>query len=178
MDRAATPSKIFLRVFGGTLGATSVSILPSSRSSPKLPGKSCDRRTKSEYGRFKLARLEDADAYENRMRKLMRFWARWRLLWASMEDRPSMTLGTCTSEMVWIRLPGGLEIQVELWPCSARGIRGSREQRPALDNLLSVCRKSSPRLQADFVVGRRNSITLPLCSGETHFTVFKNLVGM
>jgi hypothetical protein len=56
------------------------------------------------------------------------FWARWRLLWASMEGRPSMTLRTCTSEMVWIRLRGGMEIQVELWPCAARAIRGSREQ--------------------------------------------------
>jgi hypothetical protein len=56
------------------------------------------------------------------MRKLMRFWARWRLLWASMEDRASMTLGTCTSEMVWIRLRGGMEIQAgTLAVCSLGG---------------------------------------------------------
>jgi|SRR5712691_7718419 len=56
----------------------------------------------------------------------------------------SMTLGTCTSEMVWIRLRGGMEIQAGTLAVCSWGISGSREQRPAVDNLLSVCRKSSP----------------------------------
>jgi hypothetical protein len=89
-----------------------------------------------------------------------------------------MTLGTCTPEMVWIRLRDGMEIQDGTWPYADRGIRGSRERRSAVDELLSVCRKPSPRLQAPFFVGRQNSMTRPLCSGETHFTLFKNLVGM
>jgi len=34
------------------------------------------------------------------------------------------------------------------------------------------------RLQADFFVGRQNSITFPRCCGGIHFTRFENLVGM
>jgi hypothetical protein len=36
----------------------------------------------------------------------------------------------------------------------------------------------SARLQADFFVGRQNSITFPRCCGGIHFTRFENLVGM
>lgn len=32
--------------------------------------------------------------------------------------------------------------------------------------------------QADFVVGRRNSMTIPRSAGGSHFTRFKNLIGM
>jgi hypothetical protein len=32
--------------------------------------------------------------------------------------------------------------------------------------------------QADFFVGRRNSITRPRCCGGSHFTLFENLIGM
>ena len=88
-----------------------------------------------------------------------------------------MTLGTCTAEWCGRDYAVGWKSKLELWPYAAGGSAVlAREDLPS--TILSVRRKSSPRLQADFVVGRRNSITLPLCSGETHFTRFKNLVGM
>ena len=34
------------------------------------------------------------------------------------------------------------------------------------------------RLQADFFVGKENSMTFPRCSRGVHFTRFENLVGM
>jgi hypothetical protein len=54
------------------------------------------------------------------------------------------------------------------------GLRRSNEAY-----LLPVSESIYPdRLQADFFVGRENSITFPRCSGGVHFTRFENLVGM
>ena len=51
-----------------------------------------------------------------------------------------------------------------------KGIRNEEHPSPT--------RHLSRSAQADFVVGRRNSMTLPRSCGGSHFSRFENLIGM
>jgi hypothetical protein len=46
------------------------------------------------------------------------------------------------------------------------------------DGMLKPLRSAPASIQADFFVGKQNSITFPRCCEGTHFTRFAKLVGM
>ena len=53
-----------------------------------------------------------------------------------------------------------------------------RMKEKGIRNEHTASPKSIYPAQADFVVGRRNSMTLPRPCGGSHFTLFENLIGM